>query len=186
MKQIWLGIFLILNGMTVFGSGITFTRSVVNRHPSTVHHQLPTANRQLSTAIDRDAFYKAMEENKKELVIAQLEELKTAPEELRQAFMGAMLMKRASFIGAAGVKLRYFKEGHKMLESAIKQSPDNAEYRFLRLMIQEHAPGVLGYKDDIQKDCEYIRKSYKSLPPDIQQFIDHYNKKSKFLKLDVS
>jgi len=127
-----------------------------------------------------------MEENNKELVAAQLEELKKAPEELRQAFMGAMLMKRAAFIGAAGVKLRYFKEGHKMLESAIKQSPDNAEYRFLRLMIQEHAPGVLGYKDNIPKDCEYIRKSYKSLPPDIQQFIDHYNKKSKFLKLDVS
>ena len=127
-----------------------------------------------------------MEQNNKDLVKAQLEELKSAPEEIRQAFMGAMLMKRASFSGAAGVKLRYFKEGHKMLESAIKQDPENTEYRFLRLMIQEHAPGVLGYKDDIPKDSEFIRKSYKSLPPEIQQVIGDYSKKSKFLKLDVS
>ncbi len=168
--------------------GNIFPGHLLNRQPSTAIEQPPTANRQRPTVtgLNREAFYKAMEGNKKDLVNAQLEELKTAPEEIRQAFMGAMLMKRASFSGSAGVKLRYFKQGHKMLESSIKEDPDNTEYRFLRLMVEEHAPGVLGYKEDIQEDCELIRKSYKTLPPDIQQFIVSYSKKSKFLNLDVS
>jgi hypothetical protein len=156
----------------ICGTAIAEPRSSVNRH--------------LSTDLDRTAFYKAMEENNKALVNAQLTELETVPENIRQAFMGAMLMKKASFRAPPAIKLRLFKQGNKMLESAIRQDPQNAEYRFLRLMVQEHAPGVLGYKYDVQNDCEYIRKYYKSLPDEVQQAIDHYNKKSKFLKLEVS
>jgi len=179
MKQIWVLVLIVF----IINSAFAFDLA-----DNSVIGQLPTANCQLPTAngLNREAFYKAMEENEKELVNTQLEELKTAPEELRQAFIGAMMMKRASFVAAAGVKLRYFREGHKMLESAIKKDPDNVEYRFLRLMIQEHTPPVVGYRGDIQKDSEFIRKSYKSLSPEIQQFIADYNKKSKFLKLDVS
>jgi hypothetical protein len=175
MKPVWGLILFISISVTVYGIKL-----------STIRCQLPTANCQLSTNLNRQTFYKAMQENNKELVNAQLEELKTAPEELREAFLGAMMMKRASFVAAAGVKLHYFREGRKMLESAIKKDPDNAEYRFLRLMIQEHIPPALGYRGDIQKDSELIRKSYKSMTPEIQQFIADYNKKSKFLKLDLS
>ncbi len=116
----------------------------------------------------------------------QLTELKTAPVEIKDAFTGAMLMKKASFTGPPSTKLHLFREGHKMLEDAIKKEPDNAEFRFLRLIIQEHAPGILGYKNDLQKDSDMIRKSYKSLPEDVQQIMADYSKKSKFLKLDVS
>ncbi len=73
-----------------------------------------------------------------------------------------------------------------MLEAAIKDYPENAEFRFLRLMIQEHAPGILGYKNDLEKDSEFIQKSYKSLPDELQQIMVDYSKKSKFLKLEVS
>jgi hypothetical protein len=143
-------------------------------------HIKPTAG------LNRAAFYKAMQENDKSLVNAQLEELKSTPADLRQAFTGAMLMKRASFVGSPASRLHYFKEGHKMLESSIQQYPENAEFRFLRLMVQEHAPGALGYKTDIEKDCGFIKKNYKSLPEDVQAIIKDYSKKSKFLKLDVS
>ena len=148
------------------------------RQPSTVNRQPPTIN--------RTVFYKALELNNKDLVNAELTELKTTPDEIRDAFTGAMLMKKASFFGAASAKLHLFREGHKMLEDAIKKDPDNVEFRFLRLIIQEHAPGVLGYKNDLQKDSELIRKSYKSLPEDVQQIMTDYSKKSKFLKLEVS
>jgi hypothetical protein len=138
------------------------------------------------SAIDRPAFYKAMEENNRGLVNEQLKVLDSAPETERQAFMGAMLMKKAGFRAPPPIKLRTFKSGHKMLEAAIKQDPVNAEFRFLRLVVQEHAPDVLGYKKDIQTDTEYIRKYYKSLPDEVQRIIEDYSKKSKFLKLDVS
>jgi hypothetical protein len=168
MKQFLIGIALFL----IYGAAIAPPRSSVIGHPS--------------SDLNRPAFYKAMEENNKALVNDQLSELETAPDELRRAFMGAMLMKKASFRAPPSVKLRLFKKGHKMLEAAIRQEPDNAEYRFLRLIIQEHAPSVLGYKNDVQNDCEYIRKSYKSLPDEVQHAIANYSKKSKFLKLEVS
>jgi hypothetical protein len=147
--------------------------------------QLSTASCQLYI-IDRTAFYKAMEESNKELVNAQLKELQMAPADIQDAFTGALLMKKASFNAPPAIKLRLFKAGRKMLEAAIRDDPENTEYRFLRLIIQEHAPGVLGYKNDIEKDSEFIQKSYKLLPDELQQIIVSYSKKSKFLKLEVS
>ena len=160
--------------------------SITNPPRSTVNGHRSSNLRQPSTEFNRPAFYKAMEENNKTLVNDQLTELKSAPADLQEAFMGAMLMKKASFTGPASTKLHLFKAGRKMLEAAIKQDPGNAEFRFLRLMVQEHAPGALGYKNDVEKDCLYIRKSYKSLTDEVQRVIADYSKKSKFLKLEVS
>ncbi|HSZ33677.1 MAG TPA: hypothetical protein VK772_10200 [Puia sp.] len=150
----------------------------VRDHPSSV---LDT------TSLNRPAFYKAMQGNNKELVNAQLTELKTLePKNAQNAFLGTMTMKKAGLGGSPSAKLHLFKEGHKMLEAAIMEDPNNAEFRFLRLLIQENAPGILGYRNNEEKDCEIIRKSYKSLPPDLQHVIADYSKKSKFLKLEVS
>ncbi|HEY4936492.1 MAG TPA: hypothetical protein VII44_07920 [Puia sp.] len=172
-------IFVFLCGLT-----IASLRSSVIVHRSS--NKLSTVNCQLSTEFNRPDFYKAMEENNKDLVIDQLTELKSAPGNIRDAFTGAMLMKKAGLGGSPVTKLHLFKEGHKMLEAAIKKDPDNAEFRFLRLMIQENAPVILGYKNELQKDSEFIRKSYRSLPKEVQHVMADYNKKSKFLKLEVS
>jgi hypothetical protein len=161
-----------LSGKAAFPStAIRYTSILI--HP---HH----------SEINRITFYRAMQGNDKALVNIELEELKSAPDALRSAFMGAMLMKRAAFFGSAVSRIHYFRDGHKMLESAIKQNPENVEFRFLRLMIEEHVPPQLGYNKDIEKDCEIIRTNYKSLPEEVQRTIEDYNKKSKFLKLDVS
>ena len=165
---------------------ISVYKIVISASPSTDYSQLSTVNCQLPTGLNRPVFYKAMEENNKDLVNTELTELKTAPPDIRDAFMGTMLMKKAGLGGSPSTKLHLFKEGRKMLEGAIKKNPDNAEFRFLRLMVQEYAPGILGYKNDTEKDSEYIRKSYKSLPGEVQQAIANYSKKSKLLKLDVS
>jgi hypothetical protein len=154
--------------------------------PSTIIHKPYTIHHQLS-AVNRTQFYKAMQGEDKALVNDQLTELKlVTPKNMQDAFMGTLIMKKAGLGGNPVAKLHLFKEGHKLLESAILQEPNNAEFRFLRLMIQENAPGILGYKDDEEKDSEFVRKSYKSLPEEVQRAIADYNKKSKVLKLDVS
>ncbi len=137
-------------------------------------------------SIDRTSFYQAIQQDKKDLINTQLKKLKLAPPEARQAFEGAMIMKKAGLGGSPVTKLNLFKEGHKELEAAIKKEPANAEFRFLRLIIQENAPGFLGYKDNVEEDSEYIKKSYKSLPDEVQRAIVEYSKKSKVLKLQVS
>lgn len=141
---------------------------------------------QSAKRIDRTAYYQAMQQDKKDLVNRQLKQLKKSPLELREAFEGALIMKKAGIGGNPVQKLNLFKEGHKELEAAIKKEPDNVEFRFLRLMIQENAPGILGYKDDLTADSKYIKKSYKTLPDEVQRVIEEYSKKSKILKLQVS
>ncbi len=141
---------------------------------------------QSAKRIDRTSYYQAMQQDKKDLVNKQLKQLKKSPLELREAFEGALIMKKAGLGGNPIQKLNLFKEGHKELEAAIKKEPDNVEFRFLRLMIQENAPGILGYKGDLTADSEYIKKSYKTLPDEVQRAIEDYSKKSKILKLQVS
>lgn len=145
-----------------------------------------SANFHLSSDLNRATFYKAMESNNKILVDDQISELNSAPSNVKNAFLGAMTMRRAGIGGNPVSKLKLFKRGHILLEAAINQDPNNTEFRFLRLMIQENAPGILGYKADEEKDSEFIRKSYKSLPEDLQKTISEYNKKSKVLKLQAS
>ena len=144
------------------------------------------ANSKLLSDLNRTAFYKAMVSDNKTLVDEQISELNSAPSATKNAFLGAMTMRRAGIGGNPISKLTLFKKGHKLLEAAIQQDPNNTEFRFLRLMIQENAPGILGYKVDEEKDSEFIRKSYKSLPEDLQKTIADYNKTSKVLKLQVS
>ncbi|MBS1577247.1 MAG: hypothetical protein JST09_18260 [Bacteroidetes bacterium] len=133
-------------------------------------------------SFDRKEFYSAMASGDTKTIDGQINLLKNWDSKDKAAFEGALLMKKAGLAIAAGKKLSLFKEGHKKLEAAIKKDSDNTEYRFLRLMIQEHAPGMLGYKDDLKKDSAYIRQSYKKLPAEVQQAITEYSKKSKVLK----
>ena len=71
--------------------------------------------------------------------------------------------------------------GKAKLEPAIAKDTTNAEYRFLRLQIQEHAPKAVKYNDKLNSDKMFISKEYKNLSPEIQQAILDYSKQSKIL-----
>jgi hypothetical protein len=127
-------------------------------------------------------FFSAMRANNEEDVNKQLILLKTADIAERGAYEGALLMKKAGIVSGPKKKLDLFKEGHKKLEAAINKDSSNAEFRFLRLMIQEHAPGIMGYKGELEKDKLYIKNNFKKLPPVVQQAIVSYSKESRILK----
>ena len=77
--------------------------------------------------------------------------------------------------------LASFKAGKVKLESAIEKDSANTEYRFLRLMIQENAPKILGYHTALEKDNLYIRKNFKTLSPVVQQAVLGYSRQSKII-----
>lgn len=132
--------------------------------------------------LDKSAFYNAMASDNIDDINNQLTIIKASPVNDREAFEGALLMKKAGLVAKAKDKLSLFKEGRKKLEASIKKDNDNTEYCFLRLIIQEHAPKALNYKDDIDHDSKLIRTNYKNLHPAVQQAIADYSKKSKALK----
>ncbi len=130
----------------------------------------------------KSIFYSAMAGSKEDAVNKQLDLLKTSTISEKQAYEGALLMKKAGIVGGAKKKLDLFKEGHKKLEAVLQKDSSNVEYRFLRLMIQEHAPGILGYKKDLEQDKLYIKNNFKKLPPVVQEAARDYSKASKILK----
>jgi len=132
--------------------------------------------------IDKSAFYASMADDDINKIDMQLKLIDASPITEKNAYSGALLMKKAGLLKGAGNKLNIFKQGHKKLEAAITKNNTNTEFHFLRLMIQENAPKILGYKNDMQKDSDLIKKSYKDLPQVVRHAIADYSKKSKLLK----
>jgi hypothetical protein len=100
------------------------------------------------------------------------------------AYKGAMQMKKAVLEKTPEAKLSAFKTGYRLLETEISKSPQNAEFRFLRLAIQEHAPEILKYNKNLQEDRKIIKDGYRKLDSVIQVYIQKYSLKSKVLTED--
>lgn len=131
---------------------------------------------------DRAAFYAAMASGKLEDINKEIGIVTKSSLAEKDAFEGALLMNKAGLISGPGNKLSTFKAGHKKLEAEIQKDSSNTELRFFRLMIQEHAPGILGYKSNLQSDKEFIIKHFKKLLPAVQHEVTDYSQKSKILK----
>jgi flagellar motor component MotA len=134
------------------------------------------------TDFDKSAFYSAMASNNINTVNAQLQIIKSSSINEKEAYEGALLMKKAGLITKVKEKLSLFKTGRLKLEAAIKKDKENAEYNFLRLIIQENAPKMVEYRNNIETDLSIIRSGFKTLTPVVQQAIQDYSKKSKVLK----
>ena len=134
------------------------------------------------TGFDKSAFYSAMASNNLEEINLQLNNVKGASIIEKEAYEGALLMKKAGLVTKAKEKLSLFKAGRLKLEASIKKDNGNAEFNFLRLIIQEHAPKAVNYRKDIENDVSIIRSNFKTLPQVVQLAISDYSKKSKVLK----
>jgi hypothetical protein len=136
----------------------------------------------IKAGFDKSAFYAAMASEKISDINEQLVLVRSSSFNEKEAYEGALLMKKAGLVEKAKEKLSLFKSGRIKLEAAIKREGSNAEYSFLRLIIQEHAPKIVKYRDDLDADATLVRSNYRNLPPVVQKAIAEYSKKSKFLK----
>jgi len=130
---------------------------------------------------DKAAFYAAMSSGNLEEVNKELDAISSSSASNKEGYEGALLMCKASLVKGAAEKLKCFKAGRIKFEAAVQSDTDNAEYRFLRFAIQEHAPKIVKYNKDLQADKLFIIKEYKNLAPVVQRAILDYTKKSKIL-----
>jgi hypothetical protein len=131
---------------------------------------------------DRSAYYKVMEAGKIESIDQQIKIIETTGGINPDAYTGALLMRKAGMVKGLSKKLNTFKKGHNKLEAAIKTDNSNAEFRFLRLIIQETAPKMLGYHTDIDEDAKIIQSSFVNLSPEVKNAVLNYRKRSKALQ----
>lgn len=134
------------------------------------------------SGFDKSAFYSAMASDNIQAIDLQLDIIKSASFAEKEGYEGALLMKKAGLVTKAKEKLSLFKAGRTKLEASIKKDNTNTEFVFLRLIIQEHAPKMVKYNDDIEADSQQIKKNLKSLSPVVQKAISDYSKNSKVLK----
>ena len=131
------------------------------------------------TGIDRQSFFNAFRGESLEVMEKTLERLHQEPVSPKtNAYQGALIMKKASFQKTAKQKIAEFKQGASLLEAAISSSPKNAEFRFLRLCIQENAPKILKYNKNIDSDKELIIQTYPHLNSQLKLIIFNYSKTS--------
>lgn len=126
--------------------------------------------------------YDALSSKKLDQIEKQLKSLSGSDKREDKAYTGTLLMTKAGIIKGPAKKLKTFKQGRELLENAIAQDKDNGEYRFLRLMIQENAPDILGYNKEIEEDVAIVQKTYADLHKEVKAAIQDYSNQSKALK----
>jgi hypothetical protein len=130
---------------------------------------------------EKAEFYGVMKAGTLDNVNQELEVLKDVPEKERGGYEGALLMKKAGLLKKPKERLSFFKQGRIKLETALLADPDNTEFHFLRLAIEEHAPKIVKYHSDIEKDKVLIVNNFKSLSPAVRHAIVDYCENSKIL-----
>ena len=131
--------------------------------------------------LSKKSFYEALASNDLNKINDQIKLMENLTN--YEAFNGAMQLRKSEYIKALNEKISTFKSGRQKLENAISKDHENAEFRFLRLMIQEHAPKIVNYFSDIETDCKLIKLKFENLPILVKNAIIDYCKYSKNLKL---
>lgn len=132
---------------------------------------------------DRKAFYNALSGNSLEEVeksIIKYERQKSGSKV--NAYLGALYMKKAFFLKVPKEKMETFRKGQNMLESEISNNPNNTEYRFIRLILQEHSPKILKYNSNIEEDTLFVINNFSRLDTEMKQIITDYSGSSKHIK----
>ena len=130
---------------------------------------------------DKSGYYRVMASGDLAAIDSALVVLtRTMPRE-KEAYEGALLMKKAGLLHRPKEKLTVFRSGAVKLEAALAKDSSNGEYHFLRLIIQEHAPAVVHYHNDEEKDSQLIYRIFKTLSPVVQKAILDYCPHSKRL-----
>jgi hypothetical protein len=135
--------------------------------------------------VEKSDFYKAFSapnEQEVDRMILILEKEKASSMNL--AYQGALYMKKADFEKGAKDKIEIFKKGARILEEEIAKKPSNAELRFLRLAIQEHAPRILKYNKNLSEDKKVIIEGYGNLDAELKKIIKNYAASSAVIKMD--
>ncbi|MDB4902830.1 MAG: hypothetical protein JWQ63_2111 [Mucilaginibacter sp.] len=130
---------------------------------------------------EKSTFYSVMASGDIDAIDKQIDILENGSINEKEGYEGALLMKKANLVKKPKDKLSLFKKGRIKFETALLANNENVEFHFLRLAIEEHAPKIVKYHNDIEKDKMLIINNFKNLPPIVQNAILDYCKTSKVL-----
>ena len=131
---------------------------------------------------DKSLFYKVLKQGTLKEIDEELALLENASFSDRDAYLGTLQMKKSGMVKKNKEKIDLFKSGRIKLETIISANRNNTEYRFLRLIIQEHVPKQTKYQSQQKEDSDFIRKNFSNLPANVQEIVKDYSLSSTNLK----
>jgi hypothetical protein len=137
--------------------------------------------RPLLQNFDKAGFYSAMASGQLAEINTELSVVEASSVREKEAYKGALMMRKAGLLSRAKEKLATFRSGAVKLETCLTKDSGNVEYHFLRLMIQEHAPRVVHYDKERERDSQDIIRSFPALSPVLKKAILNYSTHSKLL-----
>ena len=93
-----------------------------------------------------------------EAELAYIANYKNSKEVSIQGYVISLEMKQAKYKTMPWSKLRVFNTNKNKLEELILKNPNNIHLRYIRLVIQENTPGILGYTSSIKKDKQFLKE----------------------------
>lgn len=104
----------------------------------------------------------------KEKCKTMIEELKTKTNQpIYLGYLGAYQAIWANHVGNPFSKLKTFNQGKDNIQKAIEEDANNVELRYLRLSIQKNVPAILGYRNMIQQDTDFLKAHIKDVTSNI-------------------
>lgn len=137
-------------------------------------------------SIDKKHFYEVFKGES----IVSIESLLSVYEKIKNPeaevllYKGALYVKKSGFLKNANEKIEFFKKGREIIEKKIIEQPDNVEFRFVRLIVQEEVPTILRYYTNKEEDAKIVIEGTSRLEKVVQDAIFDYSKKTSYLTFD--
>ncbi len=131
--------------------------------------------------LSKDGFYTVLSGNSLKAVTEMIVQLESKEKNARErAYLATLYMKKADFLKDLKLKISSFKKGASLLELEIENN-DCFENRFLRFIIQENAPKILKYNQNLEEDKLYLLKNINLQSKSLKKHFLDYAKDSKLL-----
>lgn len=88
------------------------------------------------------------------------------------AYVYAIEMKQAEYESNPLLKLKIFFDVKKKIEKLVKHYPDDVHIRYIRLVLQEKTPSILGYRNHIDEDKIFLHHKLNTI--DDSDYLDTY------------
>lgn len=87
-----------------------------------------------------------------------IEKLKNDSSPEAKGYTAAMVLMKSRYKKGPFSKLKFFKQGKKILDDDINENPEIIEIRYIRFLMQKQIPKFLGYNKNIEEDFNVISK----------------------------
>lgn len=109
----------------------------------------------------------------------QLADKKASSDPVILAYKAAADILEAKVTTEKNKRKSFVKSGATSLESIIKNNPNNAELRLIRMSVQENIPKIVGYNSSLKADKTFILNNYGKQNAALKTYIRKFAMQSK-------